>query len=77
MMPVLGIFIAAQDPYQHRGILTILIVFSLLMAGTYIFLIQTLAFPVREYINVGLCVLSAMILLLLYPRGLLTKIQPN
>ena len=66
---VMNIFMAALDPVRNRGMLLILIVFSLFMAGTYFYLIQTQGFPKLEYLNIGLLAANTIILLALFPRN--------
>ena len=68
IVPVLLILLTATDPVRYRGNLAILILFSLLLAGTYIYLIVTGQFPEREWANVILCVVSASVLLVLWPN---------
>ena len=67
LVPVMNIFMAARDPIRNRAMLAILITFSVAMAGTYFFLIQTQGFPSREYFNITLLVGNAVILTALYP----------
>jgi len=69
IVPVLLIFVTATDPIRYRGNLAILVLFSLLLAGTYVFLIVSGQFPVQEVANVILCVVSAGILVMLWPQG--------
>jgi hypothetical protein len=73
IVPVLSLFFAARNPTKNRDMITVLIVFSFLMAGTYVFLIQTQSFPVREYLNVALSIVSGIILMLLFPRKAVTQ----
>jgi hypothetical protein len=68
IFPVLGTLFAARDPVRNRDLIRILIVFCLLMAATYVFLITTMSFPVLEYINVGILIFSATILIILFPH---------
>ena len=69
LVVVMNIFVAARDPIRNRAMLVILITFSIAMAGTYFFLIQTRDFPTREYFNMTLLIANTMILAALYPRG--------
>ncbi len=64
---VLNIFMAAYDPVRNRGMILILIVFSVVMAGTYLYLIQTQGFPKREYANTALLIVNGLILMGLCP----------
>jgi hypothetical protein len=68
LVVVMNIFAAAMDPIRNRAMLTILIAFSLAMAGTYLFLIQTQGFPRREYFNITLLIVNSVILMALFPR---------
>ena len=67
IIPVLGIFFTALRPEKNRDILLILIVFAILMAATYIFLIINKGLPTKEYINVVMSILNAVILIILLP----------
>lgn len=67
IIPVLGMFFAAIDPIKNRDFVLTLLVFFVLMAGTYIYLINTHDFPAREYLNVALLVANTIILVILYP----------
>jgi hypothetical protein len=67
LVVVMNIFAAATDPIRNRAMLGILITFSLALAGTYFFLIQTQGFPSREYLNISLLVVNAGVLAILYP----------
>ena len=71
VVPVLGMFLTAANPLRNRDFVVALLVFFVLMAGTYVFLIQTRGFPVREYVNVALLLVNTAVLGILYPwRGL-------
>ncbi|MBI5248665.1 MAG: hypothetical protein HY912_04155 [Desulfomonile tiedjei] len=72
---VMNIFMAAIDPIRNRGMLAILITFSIAMAGTYCFLIQTQGFPSREYFNMALLMLNTVILTALFPRDDFAPVQ--
>lgn len=72
-MPVMLIFLTATNPVRYQGNLAILILFSLLFAGTYIYLIVGGLFPVQELMNVALCGVSAIVLLVLWPKGKMTR----
>lgn len=67
LVVVMNIFMAALDPVRNRAMLAILITFSIAMAGTYFFLIQTQGFPSREYFNMTLLIMNTIILAVLYP----------
>jgi len=69
LVPVMNIFLAAMDPIRNRPMLAILIAFSIAMAGTYCILMWTQGFPSREYCNVTLLIVNAVILAVLYPRS--------
>jgi hypothetical protein len=68
IVPVLLIFVTATDPVRYRGNLAILVLFSLLLAGTYLYLILNGQFPLREGANVVLCIASAGVLIILWPH---------
>ncbi|MFH1118010.1 MAG: hypothetical protein V1792_29160 [Pseudomonadota bacterium] len=69
LVAVLNIFFAALDPIRNRAMITILIVFSIAMAATYLLLIQTKGFPEREYANMTLLIVNTIVLITLYPRS--------
>ena len=68
LVVVMNIFMAAMNPIRNRGMLGILITFSVAMAATYLFLIHTQGFPTREYLNVVLLIANTVVLAVLYPR---------
>ena len=67
VVPVLGMFFAARDPIRNRDFVSSILVFCVLLAATYVFLIETHGFPTREYANVALLVGNAALLGLLFP----------
>jgi len=67
IMPILGLFFTAANLIRNRDLFISLLVLSVLMAATYIFLINTQSFPRLEYLNAGLLLGNAIILSLLYP----------
>lgn len=67
IIPVLGIYFTALNPLRNRDIVITLLVFFVLMAATYIYLISAHNFPVLEYINVCLLLVNTIILGALYP----------
>jgi len=67
VVPVVGMFFAARDPIRNRYFIISLLVFCLLQAATYVFLITTHGFPAREYVNVALLVGGAAVLGVLFP----------
>jgi hypothetical protein len=67
ILPVLMAILSAINPYKNKDMIIILIIFSFLMAFTYLFLIITNQFPKLEYINVAIPLFSAVFLLLFYP----------
>lgn len=69
MVPVLLIFFAAKNPVRNRDSLLVLILFALLMAGTYVYLIVFRDFPVLEYFNAGILVFNAAVLIVLFPEA--------
>jgi hypothetical protein len=67
LLPVLLALMAARRPHRNRDAVTVLIVFSLLMALTYLHLIWTGHFPRREYFNLALSLAAGLILAFGYP----------
>lgn len=67
VVPVLGMFFAAADPLRNRDFVLVLLVFCVLTAVTYIYLIQNHRFPVREYVNAALLAGNGVPLAALYP----------
>ena len=63
----LGAFLVAANPLRNRDIVLALLVTSALTIATYVYLIQTGAFPAGEYLNVGVLGANALALGLLYP----------
>ena len=57
----------ALNPEKNRDFFVALLVFSVLMAGTYVYLIVAGDFPPLEYVNVGIILGNAAILSALYP----------
>jgi hypothetical protein len=64
---VMNIFFAAWDPIRNRAMILVLVVFSMAMATTYVYLIQAKGFPRPEYLNVALSIANAAILTVLFP----------
>ena len=67
VLPVLGILFAAANPLRNRDFMISLMVISVLMIGTYLWLIHTQQFPAGEYFNVILLAVNTLVLGLLYP----------
>ncbi len=67
VVPVLLIFFSAAAPVRNKHMVIILIVFSLSIAATYLYLIASGQFPRLEMVNVGLSLFSALFLAALYP----------
>jgi hypothetical protein len=67
VVPVLGMFFAARDPIRNRDFVISLLVFFLLLAATYVFLIDKHGFPAREYVNIALLTGNAAVLGILFP----------
>lgn len=67
IVPVLLALLAARHPRRNRDAVIPLIVFSVLMALTYLHLIWTGLFPRREYFNVALCLAAGLVLTVCYP----------
>jgi len=60
-------YFAARDVVRNRDCVKAIIIFSVLMGFTYIYLIAKGAFPVGEYFNVVLCFMTAGYLGFIYP----------
>ncbi len=67
VLPVLGVLFAAANPLRNRDFVISLLLVSVLMIGTYLYLIRTQEFPTEEYFNVGLLASNTIVLGLLYP----------
>lgn len=67
MIPVFALFFSIREPIKNRAVPITIILFSILMSLTYHFLITTVDFPPREYINVALLCVNAVILILSFP----------
>ena len=61
------IFFAALNPRKNRDIIISIIFFALLISITYIYLIITMQFPVLEFVNVAISLISTIILVVFYP----------
>jgi hypothetical protein len=72
-IPVLGLFFTAANPIRNKDFVITLLIFFVLLAGTYVYLINTRGFPVREYINVALLLVNTIVLGAIYPW----RTQPN
>lgn len=71
IMPVLLALFSAFDPQKNKGMILILILISLFMGVQYLIFVNTKLMPRGEYINVALCFISAIVLTVLYPGGIL------
>jgi len=69
VIPVLLLFSVAKNPLKNKDSIIILITFSILLACTFLYLILKGDFPVKEYLNVGLSLFSALFLIIFYPRN--------
>jgi hypothetical protein len=67
IVPVLGMFFAAAEPLRNRDFVVTLLVFCVLMALTYVYLIRGHGFPQREYVNAALLAGNGILLAILYP----------
>jgi hypothetical protein len=67
IMPILGLFFTAANPIRNRDLFVCLLLLCVLMATTYVFLINTQGFPWQEYLNAAFLLGNAIILSLLYP----------
>lgn len=72
-MPVLLALFSARDPEKNKGMIIILIFFSLFMGAQYLAFINSAYMPVGEYINVAICFVNTLVLTLLYPDGILAN----
>lgn len=67
IIPVLMAILSAINPIKNKDMIIILIIFSFLLAVTYIFLIITNQFPKLEIINVMISLFSTIFLSVFYP----------
>ena len=67
VVPVLLIFFSAAAPVRNKHMVIVLIIFSLLIAVTYLLLIASGQLPGLEIVNVALSAFSALFLAVLYP----------
>lgn len=67
IMPVLMAILSAINPIKNRDMIIILIIFSFLLAVTYVYLIITNQFPKLEFINVMISLASSIFLSVFYP----------
>jgi hypothetical protein len=67
VVPVLGMFFTAAEPLRNRDFIIVLLVFCVLMALTYVYLIRGHGFPQREYLYAALLAGNSIPLTVLYP----------
>ena len=67
LFSVIGIYFVVRDPLRNRDFFITLMVMSILMSATFLFLIWNGSFPAGEYIDVGLLAGNGIISALLYP----------
>lgn len=67
IIPVLGVFYTALNPLRNVDFVKVLLVFFVLMAVTYIYLITMHGFPTGEYVNVGLLIINTVIITAIFP----------
>lgn len=67
LFPALLLFFAAANPLRNRDMLLVLIVYGVLGAFTFLYLIQQGQFPKLEYLNVGLFFAATIFLTIFYP----------
>lgn len=67
VVPVLGMFFTAAEPLRNRDFVVALLVFCVLMALTYVYLIRGHGFLQREYVNAALLGGNGIVLAVLYP----------
>lgn len=68
LFPVIIMFITGLDPVKNRSNIYPIIIFFLLLGFTFIHLVVSGEFPVKEYINAFLCIFSSLALFLIKPR---------
>ena len=66
-LPVLGMVLIARHPERNRDFFVGVLILSLLMVGTYVYLIATGDFPSGEWLNVGLISMNVAVSCWLYP----------
>jgi hypothetical protein len=62
-----GMFFTAAEPLRNRDFIIVLLVFCVLMALTYVYLIRGHGFPQREYLYAALLAGNSIPLTVLYP----------
>lgn len=70
IFPVLIMFTSGLNPAKNRVNIFTIVVFFFLFGLTFLYLTISGAFPVKEYINVGLCFFSSIFLFIIYPKSL-------
>lgn len=63
----IGILFTAAEPLRNGDFVVALLVFCVLMALTYVYLIRGHGFPQREYINAAVLGDNGILLAVLYP----------
>jgi hypothetical protein len=64
---VIFTLLAARDPHKNRDIVIGLVCTSFILAVMYAYLIINGNFPLRELVNLVLCLLSGITILIIYP----------
>lgn len=67
VLPVMMMLLAGLNPQKNRNIIALLVLFSLIIGMTYFYLILSAGFPEAEYWNAALCLITAFVLLIIYP----------
>lgn len=67
-LPVMNLIVIAFKPDESHLLIYVMIIFALIMAFMYIYLIAIGLFPVLEWFNVGLSLTLALFLLIVKPQ---------
>jgi hypothetical protein len=67
VLPAVGMLFVARNPERNRDLFLSLLILSVLMVGTYLYLMTVGDFPTGELLNVVLIVVNMAILSRLYP----------
>lgn len=67
VLPMLGLFLSAARPLRNQDFMVAMLIQSLLIALTYVYLILRGDFPAGEYWNVAILLLNGVVLGCLYP----------
>lgn len=67
IIPVLLCLFSSKNPKRNRDLIIVIIIFSVLIAATFLYLITSGSFPVKELANVIFSLVSAIFLIVVYP----------